>query len=29
MRELDAWGERAATAGTAEHLVGLGLARRW
>ncbi|HEX8454760.1 MAG TPA: transporter [Longimicrobium sp.] len=27
--QLDAWGERASTAGTAEHLVGLGLARRW
>ncbi|HEX8831236.1 MAG TPA: hypothetical protein VF705_08735, partial [Longimicrobium sp.] len=27
--QLDAWGERASTSGAAEHLVGLGLARRW
>jgi hypothetical protein len=27
--QLDAWGERASTAGAAEHLFGLGLAQRW
>ncbi|HEX8360603.1 MAG TPA: transporter [Longimicrobium sp.] len=27
--QLDSWGERASTSGDAEHLAGLGLARRW